>query len=164
LESFFVETNHLAHLIAHGEDRVERGHGLLKDHGNPVAPDLTHPGFGVAQKVFSLEPDLAADDLSGRLGNELDDGVRRDAFAATRFAHQPQGFARGDGETHIVHSPGHLTPDEEVRLELIDFQKWGRRLRHQYFPVSVHPEMVDFGLWQGSNESSTGRIACYFED
>jgi hypothetical protein len=38
-----MEAKGLGDLISYSENRVERGHGFLKDHGNTVSPDFPHP-------------------------------------------------------------------------------------------------------------------------
>ena len=38
-----VEGNDLVQLSADAEHRVQAGHGLLKDHGHIVAPQILHP-------------------------------------------------------------------------------------------------------------------------
>jgi hypothetical protein len=64
----FMEDDPFGDLLSDREDRIERGHRLLKDHRDPVSPYFPHLFFGKGQKVFPLEEDPASDDLSGRIG------------------------------------------------------------------------------------------------
>ncbi len=45
------ELQHLGHLVAHGVQRVQRRHGLLKDHGDVAATDSQHLALGHGQQV-----------------------------------------------------------------------------------------------------------------
>ena len=69
-----VQTDGLGHLLAHGKDRVERGHGFLKDHGNLVAAYRAHGGFGQGEQVAALEQHLAAHDARGRFRRKAQNG------------------------------------------------------------------------------------------
>ena len=61
-----VQRDRLADLPADGEQRIERGHRLLKDHRDVVAADVLHLAFGEAEQIGALEADRAADDAARR--------------------------------------------------------------------------------------------------
>ena len=48
-----VEKQRLHHLVADGFHRVEGCHRLLEDHGNAIAAEGAHLGFGPRQKIVS---------------------------------------------------------------------------------------------------------------
>ncbi len=52
-----VDPQRLSNLIADREDGVERGHGLLKDHGDSSSADLLHGPFVQIQQVLTVEED-----------------------------------------------------------------------------------------------------------
>src|SRR5216684_4490600 len=52
-----VQAPRLDDLVAHREERVERGHGVLEDHRHALAPDGAHLGIGLVEKVLALEAD-----------------------------------------------------------------------------------------------------------
>ena len=52
-----VQGKRLADLMPDGVQWVERGHGLLKDHGDAVAADPAHGVLGIFEQVLTLEPD-----------------------------------------------------------------------------------------------------------
>jgi hypothetical protein len=54
-----VRPDRLDQLRAHGHHRVERGHRLLEDHRDAVAPQGPHPRFGQAQQVGAAQPHRA---------------------------------------------------------------------------------------------------------
>ena len=58
--------------------RIERGHRLLEDHRDPVAPNLAHPLLAHLEQVLAVEPDRARCDLRGRYGQQPEDGHRGD--------------------------------------------------------------------------------------
>jgi len=92
-----VEHDRLGDLIAHGVDRVERGHRLLKDHGDVVATNAAHLGLGKLEQVLGLavltaEPDLAPRNHARRHGDEAHHGQGRDRLTGTRFPHYRERF------------------------------------------------------------------------
>ena len=60
-------------LLSNGKNRVERGHGLLEDHGDFAAANLSHFIFALFQQVLPFKEDLAAYDFSRRRLNQLHD-------------------------------------------------------------------------------------------
>ena len=54
-----VDLQHLADLLLDGVQRVERGHRLLKNHGNLVAADMAQAVERQRHEVLALEPDDA---------------------------------------------------------------------------------------------------------
>ena len=68
-EVLLMEPDGLANLAADGEDRVERGHRLLKDHRDLRAADRAHLGLVQLQQIASVEGDRAADDRVAPSGN-----------------------------------------------------------------------------------------------
>jgi len=49
-----VDTQRLGDLVADGEDRIERGHRLLEDHGDAVASDIAHLRLAERQQVDAV--------------------------------------------------------------------------------------------------------------
>jgi hypothetical protein len=92
-------------LVADGEARIERGHRLLEDHGEPVAPEVAQRLVGYLEKVEAVEPD-GAGDLGGALWQEAHDGERGDALAAAGFADEAKRRAVRDGEIDPVDGMG----------------------------------------------------------
>ena len=61
-------------VLAHGVDRVERGHRLLEDDGDLLAADLVHALGRQRHQVAAAPQDLAGDDLPRRRCDQLQDG------------------------------------------------------------------------------------------
>ncbi len=76
-----VNLQHLTHLLLDGVQRVERGHRLLEDHGDLVAPDLAERVRRERQHILALEPDFSGGMRRGRVGEELEDRKRRHRLA-----------------------------------------------------------------------------------
>ena len=56
-----VHADRLGHLVADGEQRVERGQRVLQDHRDPLAPDRAASRWSdFVEEVVALEADLAA--------------------------------------------------------------------------------------------------------
>jgi hypothetical protein len=107
-----------------GPSRVQRAEGVLENHLEAAAAGAQ---FFAAQggNVFTLEHNPAG----GRL-DELDGGAPERGLATTALTHQPNRFARRDGEAHAIHGAHEfLRPakqalcDREVDLEVLDFEK-----------------------------------------
>ena len=120
-----VQTQDLGHLVADGEHRVQGGHGLLKDHGDAVAPDLAQPRLGAIGQVFPQEADLARD--SSGLGDrqEAQDGHGGDGLAAARFPHQTQGFPGVEIKAHPGQGPDPAPGGGEMDREVPHRQEGG---------------------------------------
>src|SRR5579883_1839774 len=94
--------DHLDDLVAHREGRVERGHRLLKDHGDLVAAPLAHLRRLELEEVDALEQDLAAGNPARRPRDQAHDRERRHALAAAGFADDAESAASLQREAHAV--------------------------------------------------------------
>ena len=54
-----MDLEHLADLLLDGVERVERGHRLLKNHGNLIAADMAEPVERQRHQILVLESDDA---------------------------------------------------------------------------------------------------------
>jgi hypothetical protein len=109
-------------LVPDGIDRVQGAHGLLKDHGDLVAPDAAQLLRFLGQQVLSLEEDLSGLDAAGR-GHEPEDGQGGDALAAARLPDHGQGLALADADVHTVHRPDQAVVGVETGLQVFHFQQ-----------------------------------------
>src|SRR5712691_555468 len=64
-----VEFKGLGKLALDGENRVEGGHGLLKDHGNLLTTDPPHLRVGELEQVLTSEDDFPAHRFTRRVWN-----------------------------------------------------------------------------------------------
>jgi hypothetical protein len=78
----------LRHLVADREERIERGHGVLQDHGDALAAYAAHVGVRLLQQVLTLEQHAAARH-AGRWRQQAQDGERQRAFPGPRLADDP---------------------------------------------------------------------------
>ena len=120
LADALVQDEGLHHLTADGEDRVERGHGLLEDHADLFAADAAHLGGGEPDEVLSEQRDIAADDLGGG-GQQAHDREGGDALAGAALADDAQGASLFDREGDAVHGADHAFFGVEVGAEVVDF-------------------------------------------
>jgi hypothetical protein len=98
-----VQQDGLDDLLADGQHRIERRHRFLEHHGDFAAAHLAHFLVAELQQVAAAVHDGAFLDAAGTRGNQTQDRQRRDALAATRFAHQAQRFAAMHMEGNVVH-------------------------------------------------------------
>ena len=112
----FVQLKHLADLIAHRVQRVERRHRLLKNHGDAAAAQAAHLALALAQEVFAGKADGAAGDCA------VDQAQHRqssDRFARTRLTDQGEFLARRDVEGHVVNH----RRSAEAHAEMVDVEQ-----------------------------------------
>ena len=113
----------LANLVPDREHRVERGHGLLEDHGDAIATNSAHLGCGQLHQIAPFEHDLATDDAPRWIRHQAQQRERGDGFAAARFAHQGQRFAGVDAEAHAIDRARDAGPGEEVGSQIANLQQ-----------------------------------------
>jgi hypothetical protein len=101
-----VTQNRLDDLVADSEARIERGHRLLEDHRQPVAPQVAQGLIGDLQQIHAVEADRACY-LRGVLRQQAHDRERRHALAAAGLPDQAERRAIGDAEIETVDGMGH---------------------------------------------------------
>ena len=125
------EPDRLDDLVADGEHRVQRGHGLLEDHRDVPAAHLHPLLLGQPQQVarrgvgprVEAEQDLAVAALGEVRRQQADHRQGGDGLAATRFAHQAEGLPRLDVEARPVHRPHRLPVGPEPGMEVPHFEQ-----------------------------------------
>jgi hypothetical protein len=80
-----MHAERLADLVADREQRIERGHRVLQDHGDALAAHAAHLGIRLVEQVLALEHHPPADDARRRR-QQAQDGQRKRALARARFA------------------------------------------------------------------------------
>ena len=66
----FMEGERLDELGADLHEGIQRGHGILENHGNALAADFAQFFLGHFKQVLAIEKRAAAVDAAGRLGDE----------------------------------------------------------------------------------------------
>ncbi len=120
---FLMEDKHLRDLISNREDRIERGHRLLKDHGDPVPPDSPHVGHGKLEEVCSTKVNPPMDDPSRWFRYEAHDRESRHTLATAGLADQPQSFSPIQIEAHIIDGLRDALEGVEMCLEPLYLKK-----------------------------------------
>ena len=127
LRQLFVLDHHFGDLGADGVDRVEAGHGLLKDHADVLAPHGAHVAIGQRHQIAAAQADGAARDLADLLGEEAHDREAGDRLARARFTDDGDGLAGLDPKAHAIDRDDPLAfADDEGGLQILDLEK-GRR-------------------------------------
>jgi hypothetical protein len=108
-EARLVHADRFSDLRADAHDRIERGHGLLKDHGDfasSQSADLRGRGGdkilrGGLRRAVQLQQRLAFDASAGR--SETHQRERQNRFSRARFTDNAKGFAGSESEGNVVH-------------------------------------------------------------
>ena len=126
----------LGKLQADAENGIERGHGLLKDHGDLAPAHRPHVLAAQGPQVLPPETNGSGSNASGRNGEESENRQGADRLAAPRFADQRDRFTLG----HVVRDAIHGTEDAprgvELDSQILDFQQF--RHTRDYTPCRGH--------------------------
>jgi len=90
--------------MADGMHRIEGGHGLLKDHGEPVAAHAAHLVFRLLQQIFPVEQDLPFRPAHFRQQPHEGEGGHR--FAAATLPDDAKGFSGIQVKIQMTHGAG----------------------------------------------------------
>src|SRR6266705_265216 len=118
-----VEERGLRHLSADSEERVQRRHGILQDHGDPPATDPAQLALTLARQLLALEDDASTHE-AGAARQEPDDRKAGRRLAAARFTDEPERLALVQAEAHAIHGLDDTgsAEREEVGLKLGDLE------------------------------------------
>src|SRR5262245_58690913 len=90
-----------AHLGFDRQDRIERGHRVLKDHRDRSAADFAKLAWWETENIAAHEPNRARDDAPRRV-HETKQGEAGDALAGSRFTDKAQHLAGVEPEEYAV--------------------------------------------------------------
>ena len=79
-----MQFDRFSYLIANGKDRVQRGHGILKYHGDFIPTDFLHLFFAELQEIRPIQEHFAFNNSPGEL-QDLHNGIGRHTFTAARL-------------------------------------------------------------------------------
>ena len=100
--ALLVTTHGFRNLIADRENRVQRGHGLLKYHCDISAADIAHGGFGQRQEVPLVQSGGARNEPAWWARHQPQDRHSGNALATAGFADDGERFARVNLEGDVV--------------------------------------------------------------
>ncbi|MPM89427.1 hypothetical protein SDC9_136536 [bioreactor metagenome] len=111
-------------LLTNRHGRVKRGHGILKDHGYFLAPDLlAHLVFRKFQQILAVQQDFARFNLPYSLRKKAQDRKRRCGFARTGFAYQAKGLALVKRQVDAVYRIHRFHVRFVYNMKIFDLQK-----------------------------------------
>src|SRR3546814_19770952 len=112
-----MQAEHLGDLLANRVHRVERGHRLLEDDADLLAPDLPHLLRAERHQVAAVPEDLPLDDPARRHGDPLEHGHRGHGLAAAGLHPYPDALAVVDGTVTAVHRTANPGLGRSMRLQ-----------------------------------------------
>jgi hypothetical protein len=117
-----VEAQGLGDLLPDRQDRVQRGHRLLEDHGDPVAPERADAGVAQAREFDAFEAGPARLDPAG-VAQQPQQRERRHALARAALADDGQGLARIDVEGDAVDGAQPAARRPELDRQILHVQQ-----------------------------------------
>ena len=148
-----VEPDPLGDLATDGQCRVQRGHGVLRDEGDLVAPDLTHGLLVQSGQVPPQQGDGPPGHMTvGR--QQPHDRQPGGALAAPGLAHNPDALALGHLEGDAVHGHHGTCSHVEFGAEVLQLED---RTRHHRSVLGRPPGPRGAGSARGSGQGAPGR-------
>ena len=118
-----MQAQHFDDLLANGKNRVERGHRLLKDHRDLIAPQAPQPCRRCLRQIFALEQDLPARNAPhGR--QQTHQRKRSHRLATAGLADKTDALAAFECEGNIIQNGNGAGTGGELNAEIADVQKW----------------------------------------
>ena len=124
-----MNTVSLADLIAHGENRIERTHRLLKNHRDIAPAHCAHSPRRKRCEIGAVEEDFTLDPRRLRR-QQAKQRQAGHGLAAAAFADKADALAGRDGETHTPCNRQRAASGREGQRQIAHFQQWlNRRCR-----------------------------------
>ena len=113
-----MQLQRFLNLLADGFERVKAGHGVLKHHGNLLAPYFK-PIFFAAElgKIHAVIKYFALCDLAVFIQHSHE-GFCKHGFAGAGFANYCKAFTFIDVERYAAYGGEHLSPKVELHLKI----------------------------------------------
>ena len=120
-----VLLDRFCNLVPGGEHRVERGHGLLENHGDVSAPNAAQRRVARLCQVKHLaaaapKRHAAVDDAAAAMLDQAHQRQRGDRFAGARFADDGQGFTAIHMEGEIAHRIDRALGGGKAHRQVVD--------------------------------------------
>ena len=122
---------HLEEVLAHRFDRVERGHGVLEDHGDLGAAHAAALLGAHGKHVLAGKLELVGLDL-GVLGQKAHDRLHGDALARAGLTHDGEELAVEDREVHASHGLDEAAVRVERGAQVAHAQQLAARRRRAH--------------------------------
>jgi len=116
-----VQPDRLGHLVADRLRGVQRRERVLEDHRDVVAADRPHLSVAQADQFPAVQLDRAVDDCPARR-QQPHDGQAGHRLPAPRFAHQPEGLSRLDGQIDVADGVNDRLGELDVRRQVADLE------------------------------------------
>ncbi len=119
----FVDLQWFGQLAADLHEGVQRGHRVLEDHRDPLAPDLAELLFRGAEEVDAVEHRGARVDAAGRLGDQAEQGVTGHRFPGAGLTDDPKRLPGLDRKGHIIDRMDNAVAGVEAGGEVLDVEE-----------------------------------------
>ena len=117
-----MQADRLRDLLADSQNRIERGHRVLKDHRDLVAANPAHLGFALLRQAFAVECDSVGGD-GGGTRQQSHDRKRGDRLSGTGFADDSERLAGVKRERESVDGGNGAVFGSEDGTKIADLEK-----------------------------------------
>ena len=122
LAQSLMDDEGLGKLLLYAEHRVQAGHGLLEDHGDPVAPDVVHLLGGDLCQILTVEGDGAAGNIAVGI-QKTQDAHGGNGLTGAALAHDAQGLAGINGIGNVIYGANGAVTGLKEGFEVFDLQQ-----------------------------------------
>ena len=112
-------------LLADAEERVQRRHGILKDHSDSLSPDAAHRAAIECGEVLPFEPDGSAGDSSCSR-EEPQNGQAGHRLSGSGLAHDAEGLPGGEIKTNAFDGGHHAVTGSKFHPQVANGELWFR--------------------------------------
>src|SRR6478735_2425327 len=141
-----MRSDRLGNLLTDGEDRVERAHGFLKNHGDLAPANLLQPLFRKSDQLLPGEANAAVDAAQAPR-QQIHQREARDGLSRTAFTDDADALAMRHVEIHLADDLGFGTSLQERDAKVAHLQQRGARIGVHICIALPHAGYFRFGLY-----------------
>jgi hypothetical protein len=117
-----MEFDDFRDLVSHRKHRVQRGHGILEDHGDFISAQFSHLTLFIFQEFLPFQENGASYDLSGRIGHQSEKSQCGCGFPSSCFSHQSQCLSLIQRKAHTVYCLNQSSVCNIMYMQIFYFQ------------------------------------------
>ena len=118
-----VKLQGLTNLVPHCKDRIQAGHGVLKNHGYLFSPDLPHVLLGCFYQILPVKHDFSAGNPPRYLWQKAHEGKGKGGLTGAGLSHQTNGLPLVQGEGYVIDCLDNVLVRRILHAQILNFQQ-----------------------------------------